>query len=74
MNKIEMTLKQLEALLDEQKRLTIEKCLGHNYFYNKESTEGQLKSLPIDENKFKEQGMQAKYPNDYEVLKKYICE
>jgi len=72
MAKIEMTLEQLESLLNEQKRITIEKCLGHNYYYNKESTDGQAKSLPIDEDKFKKQGMEAKYPNDFEVLKKYL--
>jgi|WetSurMetagenome_2_1015567.scaffolds.fasta_scaffold1042832_1 hypothetical protein len=73
MAKIEMTLEQLESLLNEQKRITVEKCLGHNYYYNKESTDGHAKSLPIDEDKFKKQGMEAKYPNDFEVLKKYLC-
>lgn len=72
MVKIEMTLEQLKSLLNEQKRITIEKCLGHNYFYNKESTEGHAKTLPIDEDKFRKQGMEAEYPNDFKVLKKYL--
>ncbi len=72
MAKIEMTIEQLERMLNEQKRITVEKCLGHNYCYNTESTEGHLKTLPIDEQKFKEQGMKAGYPNDFEVLKRYI--
>ena len=50
----------------------IEKLRGENYLYNKESTEGQSKSLPIDEEKFKKSGMGAKYPNDYNVLVRYL--
>lgn len=72
MAKIEMTIEELQAILNEQKRITVEKCLSHNYCYNKESTEGNLKSLPIDEDKFKENGMSAKYPNDFDVLKRYV--
>ena len=72
MGKIEMTVSELENLLHEQKRLTVEKCLSHNYIYNKESTEGHAKSLPIDEQKFKEWGMKASYPNDFNVLKKFV--
>lgn len=72
MAKIEITVDQLELLLNEQKRITVNKCLEHNYVYNKESTEGNLISLPIDEEKFKKQGMGAKFPNDFEILKKYL--
>jgi energy-converting hydrogenase A subunit M len=72
MSKIEITIAQLKALLDEQKMITIAKCLSHSYYYNKESTEGVSKSLPIDEDKFREQGMQSKYPKDFEVLDRYI--
>jgi len=72
MAKIEITLEQLEWLLQEQKRITIEKCLSHNYIYNKESTEGCTKSLPIDNDKFKEWGMKSDYPKDFIVLKRYI--
>jgi hypothetical protein len=72
MGKIEITIEDLERLLQEQKRITVEKCLSHNYFYNKESTEGHLKTLPIDEDKFKEQGMSANFPNEFNILKKYI--
>lgn len=67
-----MTIEELERMLYEQKRITVEKCLSHNYIYNKESTDGHSKSLPIDEDKFKENGMSAKYPNDFEVLKRYV--
>lgn len=72
MGNIEMTIYQLQDMLDEQKRITVEKCLSHNYCYNKESIKGVLKSLPIDEDKFRKNGMNAGYPNDFEVLKKFI--
>lgn len=72
MGKIEMTVQELESLLHEQKRITVEKCLSHNYIYNKESADGCAKSLPIDEEKFKEWGMKANYPNDFNVLKKFV--
>ena len=70
--KIELTIKQLELLLVEQKRMTVEKCMGHSSYYNLESTDGESKSLPIDKDKFTEQGMQARFPNDFEILKKYL--
>lgn len=72
MAKIEMTIEELERMLYEQKRITVEQCLSHNYIYNKESTDDHLKSLPIDEVKFKEHGMKAKYTNDFEILKRYV--
>jgi hypothetical protein len=70
--KIELTIHQLEALLNEQKSITIEKFMEHSYNYNLESTEGNLKTLPIDKDKFTQQGMKARFPNDFEILKKYI--
>lgn len=70
--KIELTIEQLKSLLIEQKEITIEKCMGHSYYYNTESTEGVAKSLPIDKDKFKEQGMQARFPSDLTVLMKYL--
>jgi len=72
MTTIELTLQQIERLLDEQKELTISVLLGCSSRYNKESTDSHYKTLPIDEERFKEQGMTAKYPKDIEVLKRYI--
>ena len=71
MDKIKMTLEDLRYLLDQQKRLTIERLRGDSYLYNKESTAGSFISLPINEEKMLEVGLKSKYPNDYEVLKKY---
>jgi len=70
--KLTLTLNQLAWLLNEQKRITVEKCLSHNYIYNLESTESQVKSLPIDVEKFKDHGMNAAFPKDFEVLVKYL--
>jgi hypothetical protein len=70
--KIELTLDDLRDLLDKQRNITIEKCLRNSSSYNKESTPGSLKSLPIDEDKFWENGLYAHYPDDYIILKKYL--
>lgn len=70
--KIEIELDDLKALLKEQKRLTAEKLLDGTYSYNTESAESNLKSLPIDKNKFITKAMCAKFPDDVEVLSKYL--
>ncbi len=72
MSKIEITIQDLEYMLREQKRITVEKCLSHSYIYNKESTDGNAVSLPIDEEKFKKWGMEARYPDDFNVLKRFV--
>ena len=70
--KIEMTLRQLKSLLEQQKELVIERLFSENYIYNKESTEGVMKSLPIDEDKFIKSGRGSKHPNDFIALEKYL--
>ena len=72
MGEITMTLNDLRNLLDQQIKLTIHKLKSDNYLYNKETTEGHMKTLPIDEEKMFEVGGKTEYPNDYEVLKKYL--
>lgn len=72
MAKIEMTIAQLEQMLIEQKLITVEQCLSNSHIYNKESTGACSFPLPIDDLKFKENGMKADYPNEFNVLKKYI--
>lgn len=69
---IKITITQLEYLLDQQKEITIERCMQNTSFYNSESTEGHMKSLPIDKEKFVKNGLTANYPHDFTVLKKYI--
>ena len=68
---MEITIEQLERLLQEQKRITIEKLLGSTTYYNSENTDSVLKSLPIDKEKFIELGMKARFPDDIETLKRY---
>lgn len=69
---LKITLHQLENLLNEQKRLVVEKLSGHTYSYNKESTEGHLKDLPIDKDKFSEIGMSSRFPEDFNTLRRYV--
>lgn len=69
---ITLTLDQLGILLDEQKDIVIEKLRGQSGYYNKESDDGNYRTMNIDEEKFKQVGREARYPSDYNVLKKYI--
>lgn len=69
---LKVTVQQLEQLLNEQKRLVVEKLLGQPGYYNSESDAGTIRSLPINKDKFTEVGMSAKLPNDVDVLKRYI--
>jgi len=70
---LNLTLEELRYLLDQQKELVIERLIHGTAYYNKESTDGQLKSINnIDAEKFKSIGMEAKYPSDYNVLVRYL--
>lgn len=72
MAEIKITLEQLESMLREQKQIVIERLSGSSSYYNSTNTDGCINTLPIDKDKFKEHGMQARYPSDFEVLKKYL--
>lgn len=72
MPQIQMSVQELQSILDDQKRMVIEKLLIHSSYYNTESDASNYRTLPIDPDKFKDQGMKAGYPNDFEVLKKYV--
>jgi hypothetical protein len=72
MTELKITVKQLESLLFEQKIKVIEKLLGQTGYYNSESDAGNYRSLPIDKDKFKETGLAASFPEDLNVLKKYV--
>jgi len=67
-----MTLTQLQGLLDQQKDIVVEKLRGRSGYYNKESTEGTQKTLSIDGDKFREVGGESGYPDDYNVLTRYL--
>lgn len=68
----QITLEQLEKLLIEQKRIVIEKLSGRTGYWNADSTEGNYKTVNINMEKFRQQGMSADYPNDFNVLKSYL--
>lgn len=70
--KIKITLRQLEILLQQQKEIVSAHIAGNSYQYNTESTDGHLKTLPIDKDKMKRVGMSASFPDDFCVLKNYI--
>lgn len=67
-----MTIRDLETLLQDQKRKVIERIAGNSYLYNTESTPSHAKPLPIDKEKMKEIGMKAPFPEEFNTLKKYI--
>lgn len=71
-DKIKITLSELEFLLDRQKRAVIDRLYECSGYYNSKSSPGIHAPLPIDKEKFIEKGMDASYPNDFEVLKKYL--
>lgn len=70
--KIQLTITELQTLLDEQKKLTVEKCLSESYIYNQENSGINRSYLPIDEVEFRRHGMSTPYPTDFNILKKYI--
>lgn len=69
---INITITELERLLNKQKELVIKNLCGTSSYYNSQNTAGHSNSLPIDEIKFKEQGMASSFPNEFITLKKYI--
>lgn len=72
MDKIQISIEDLEGMLNEQKRNVIDNLSGSSSYYNEESTDGHQKSLPIDKEKFYELGIKSRYPNDFNILKRYI--
>lgn len=71
--KISISLNDLKRMLDQQKEIVIDTLLGQTYTYNKESIDGELKSMQnIDKDKFRKLGSQARYPDDFNVLKKFL--
>ena len=69
-----LTLEQLKHLLVQQKDILIEHLACNTAHYNSESGDGRIYTLPIDKEKFREVGMKSKFPNDFNVLTKYLKE
>lgn len=72
--RINITLRQLEILLNEQKEKVIEHLAGNTYLYNPESTNGSIKSIEIDREKFRAVGLKAQFPVDFQILKQFIVD
>lgn len=70
--KLKISLIQLENLLNKQKEIVCEKLLYSSGQYNTESNEGHYKTLPIDKEKFKKIGINSNYPEDFNILCKYL--
>ena len=71
-NKISITIYELEALLNEQKKIVIENLVSASSYYNSTNTSGSVSSLPIDKEKFYSLGMKSRFPNEFNVLQKYL--
>ena len=70
---IKITIQQLEILLCEQKLIVIEKLLSGTGYFNTESDASSYRTIDtIDKQKFKETGMDARFPDDLITLKKYL--
>lgn len=72
--RIKITLRELEILLQEQKRNVIDRISVNSYMYNTESTDAHARPLPIDKDKMKKVGMDASFPEEFNILKKYIVD
>ncbi|RZJ79774.1 MAG: hypothetical protein EOO20_26550 [Chryseobacterium sp.] len=70
--KIQMTVDDLKQLLIQQKRITTERCMQNTSYYNSESTDSVAKTLPINKERFLENGLKSDYPDDFIVLEKYL--
>ena len=68
---MEITIQQLKALLDEQKKITAERLLNSTSYYNNASTESVRYSLDLNRDKFLDIAINSSYPNDFIVLNKY---
>lgn len=70
---MEITIEQLESLLNEQKRLVAERLINSSTEWNAENTPGHVESLrsKINENSFMQIAQHTSLPNDLLILKKY---
>lgn len=69
---IKITLQDLEIMLNRQKQIVVETLSDHTGYWNADSTEGAMKTVNINKDRFSERGMNSRYPEDFNVLKKYL--
>lgn len=70
--KVSLTIEQLEKLLIQQKENVIENLAHNTTSYNSENTASNVACLPIDKDKFRNLGLKSRFPNDFDVLKRYL--
>jgi len=75
-NTITLTISQLENLLDRQKEAVYDRLMNDTGVYEKDESEiGPTRGglfFPFQKEAFKNHVDAAKYPHDFNVLKKYI--
>jgi len=72
--KLKITLRELESLLQQQKIKVAERIANNSYLYNTTNTPGVSNTLPIDKEKMKQIGMESPFPEDFNVLKRFITD
>lgn len=72
--RIKITLRELESLLQQQKERVAERIANNSYLYNTTNTPGSSNSLPVDKDKMKKIGMEAPFPEDFNVLKRFVTD
>lgn len=67
-----ITLEQLENLLNQQRELVIDRLLHTSSYWNGDSKPGHQLSVNIVEDRFIETGRKTPLPEDVMVLKRYL--
>lgn len=72
-NKITISIRDLERLLNRQKELTIDCLMWSTTGWNgKDLPAGHVESVEINKEKFKDQGMKSSFPEEFNTLKRYL--
>jgi len=69
--KLQLTIEELETLLNEQKQVTADYITRNLSFYDFYRNPGEV-DLIKNREQLEEQCLKSGYPNDFNVLKKYI--
>jgi hypothetical protein len=68
---IKISIEDLERMLRRQKEIVIEKLSDQTGYWNGDSDAGNYRMVNINKEKFTEQGMGSRFPEEFIVLKKY---
>lgn len=72
MSELKITISQLEDMLDRQKEAVIERLLGNSSSFNAKNDDGNTYAMDINKEAFRNLGMKANYPHDFNILKRYV--